>query len=322
MGRFDIAVLIAALGAVGCSGASGDGVADETPAPATEPGGGDGRDAPGASPGAPITTPPSGGEDLAGTPAPPPTDEEAAAPPSANGGTLRIMSYNIKVGAESSLASVAQAIATEKPDIVGLQEVDDLTNRSGKVRQTEELAKLAGFTHRYYGANFAFDGGTYGLAILSRFPLVAPHVIRMDAHTQRANGYEPRIAVAADITAYGKPITFVTMHASLHGEERAGNAQKVLASLGPARKPTIIVGDMNETRDNAIGKAFTAAGFVDAHYQKTTNPLAGWTAPSSFPTRRIDFVYKDAAFGASLYSWVPGTKASDHRPVMVTFKTP
>jgi endonuclease/exonuclease/phosphatase family metal-dependent hydrolase len=295
------------LGAVGCSGAT-----DEVPpSPIAEP------PASGETPPAPTPS----GEDLSGIPAPPPEAEPSGTPP-ANGGTLRIMSYNIKIGAESSLAAVAQAIATEKADIVGLQEVDELTNRSGKVHQTEELAKLAGFAHRYFGANFAFDGGHYGLAILSRFPLANTRVIRMDAHTERVNGYEPRIAVAADVTAYGKPITLVTMHASLHEEERGGNAQKVLAALGPSRRPTIIVGDMNEGRAKAIGNTFTGAGFVDAHHQKTTNPLAGWTAPSVFPTRRIDFVYKDTGFGPTKYSWVPGTKASDHRPVMVTFDTP
>lgn len=312
--RIGVLLMVASLGAVGCSGGASSEISDETPAPPA-------ADPAGTGEGAAPTTPPLPGDDPAGTPAPLPTDEETADPP-ANGGTLRIMSYNIKVGSESSLASVAKAIATEKPDIVGMQEVDDLTNRSGKVHQTEELAKLAGFQHRYFGANFPFDGGTYGLAILSRFPLVNARVIRMDAHTERANGYEPRIAVAAEVTAFGKAITFVTMHASLHAEERGGNAQRVVAALGPARKPTIIVGDMNETRDNPISQAFIAAGFADAHYQKTSNPLAGWTTPSSFPTRRIDFVYKDAAFGPTAYSWVPGTKASDHRPVMVTFATP
>jgi|GEM_PF-589458 len=309
-------LLATMLGAFGCSGATDTAVDDPAGAPGGETSTGGGTTTPG-TPGIPATP---GEEDPSGTPAPPPDDDGGE--PSVSGGTLRVMSYNIKVGLESSLAAVAQAVTTEKPDIVGLQEVDELTNRSGKVRQTEELSKLAKLPHRYFGANFAFDGGQYGLAILSRFPLTNTRVIRMDAHTQRGNGYEPRIAVAADVTAYGKEITFVTMHASLHGEERGGNAQRVLAALGTARRPTVIVGDMNETRDNAIGKAFTGAGFVDAHYEKTTNPLAGWTTPASFPTRRIDFVYKDKGFGPTKFSWVPGTKASDHRPVMVTFETP
>ena len=306
--------------AAGCSGSSGEPVGEAPAAGLSGAASGDGNGGPGDSTDDPGAAPVAAEDDLSGTPAPPP--EDPAAPPPANGGTLRIMSYNIKVGLESSLASIATAITTEQPDIVGLQEVDELTNRSGKVRQTEELSTLTNLGNRHFGANFAFDGGHYGLAVLSRFPIANPRVIRMDTHTQRGNGYEPRIALAVDVTAYGKAITFVTMHASLHEEERAGNAQRVLAALGPQRLPTVITGDMNEKRDNAIGKAFTVAGFVDAHYEKTTNPLAGWTAPASFPTRRIDFVYKDKPFGPTKFSWVPGTKASDHRPVMVTFDTP
>ncbi len=248
------------------------------------------------------------------------TDAEVDAGP--RGGTLRVMTYNIKVASESNLATIAQVIRTETPDLVGLEEVDELANRSGSSHQTDVLSAAAGLPHRYFGANFPFDGGFYGLAILSRFPLVAPRVIRLDARTTRGDGYEPRIAVAAEVVAYGKTITFVAMHASLHAEERPGNAQAVLTALGSARRPAIVVGDMNETPGSAIGAAFTAAGLVDAHAQKTSNPLEGLTSPASFPIKRIDFVYKDAAFGPTRYTWVPSTTASDHRPVMVTFDTP
>lgn len=239
-----------------------------------------------------------------------------------SGGTLRVMTYNIKVASESNLATIGQVIRTENPDLVGLEEVDEVATRSGSTHQTAVLSAATGLPHRYFGVNFPFDGGFYGLAILSRFPLANPRVIRLDARTTRGDGYEPRIAVAADVVAYGKAITFVAMHASLHAEERPGNAQAVLAALGSARRPTIVVGDMNETPGNAIATAFGGAGFVDAHAQKTGNPLEGLTSPASFPIKRIDFVYKDAAFGATRYSWVPSTTASDHRPVMVTFDTP
>jgi endonuclease/exonuclease/phosphatase family metal-dependent hydrolase len=247
---------------------------------------------------------------------------EAGVDAGPSGGTLRVMTYNIKVASESNLATIAQVIRTENPDLVGLEEVDELANRSGSTHQTDVLSAAAGLPHRYFGANFPFDGGFYGLAVLSRFPLTNPRVIRLDARATRGDGYEPRIAVAVDLVAYGKPVTFVAMHASLHAEERPGNAQAVLTALGSARRPSIVVGDMNETPGNAIGTAFSGAGFIDAHAQKTGNPLEGLTSPASFPIKRIDFVYKDAAFGPTRYSWVPSTTASDHRPVMVTFDTP
>ena len=67
---------------------------------------------------------------------------------------------------------------------------------------------------------------------------------------------------------------------------------------------------------------FVAAGMLDAHAEKSGNPLEGLTSPASFPTKRIDMAYKDKVFGKTQFSWVPNTTASDHRPVMVTFDSP
>lgn len=282
---------------IACSGA-GTGIAEDPPgAETSEP---------------PPSAPP------AVTPDPPPPSAET--PDASTVGTLRVMSYNIKVGLESDLPTIAGVIAHEEPDLVGLQEVDELTNRSGKVQQTKELVKLTKLPYGEFGASFAFDGGHYGLAILSKTPLTNPRVIRLDDHTERGNGYEPRIAFAADTVAKGRAFTFVTVHASLHAEERPGNAAVLKTKICDAG-PAIIVGDMNETPSEAIGKVLTAAGYVDAHAEKTSNPFEGLTAPAIFPIKRIDFVYKHASFGKTKFSWVPSTMASDHRPVMVTFDT-
>lgn len=268
--------------------------------------------------------PPPSGEGIAPRPSDDPPAPEAAPESGERStteapGTLRVMSYNIKFASESSLEAIAAVIQNEKPDIVGLQEVDELTNRSGKVRQTTTLAKLTGM-HGEFGASFAFDGGQYGLAVLSKTPLTNLRVFRLDNHTKRENGYEPRIAFAADTTAKGRSFSFVTVHASLHEEERPHNAS-MLHATACTGGPAIIVGDMNETPGEAIGKELLGAGYVDAHAQKTSNPFEGLTAPAMFPTRRIDFVYKHSSFGKTKFSWVPSTTASDHRPVMVTFDT-
>lgn len=236
--------------------------------------------------------------------------------------TLRVMSFNIKTGSESSLAQVAKAITAETPDLVGLQEVDELTNRSGKVKQAEELAKLTGMPNFYFGASFDFDGGKYGVAILSKFPLSKSRVVRMDDHTTRGNGIEPRIAAVAEVEALGKRINFASMHASLVQSERALNAERVVSALMANQLPSIVVGDMNENPGGRIAGVFTKAGLVDAHAEKDASPISGLTIPSSIPLRRIDFVYKAAAFGKTRDSWVPNTTVSDHRPVMTTFDVP
>jgi endonuclease/exonuclease/phosphatase family metal-dependent hydrolase len=234
------------------------------------------------------------------------------------GSSLRVMSYNIKYGAECGLdlSKLAAVIKESNPDIIGLQEVDEGTQRSGNKKETDDLARLTGMQHRYFGANFDYDGGKYGLAILSKYPLINPRVVRLDNRTKRENGYEPRIAVTADINAPGgKRITFVTVHASLHDEEHEGNAAAILNNaIGQSNKSrALVVGDFNEKPKETIGDRLTGAGLVDAFHEK--HRFFGYTAPANFPIRRIDFIYRGSALGKTAHAWVPNTKASDHRPV-------
>lgn len=229
--------------------------------------------------------------------------------------SLRIMTYNIKNGelVGHDLSKLAAVIKESNPDIIGLQEVDEVTRRSQGKHETDELSTLTGMPYKYFAANFPFDGGQYGLAILSKYPITASTTVRLDGHTKSANGYEPRIAAVADIAAKGQTITFVTVHASLHEEERAGNAKAILSALGPRASRAIIVGDFNEKPGQDIGDAFTNVGFVDSFHEK--HRFLGYTQPANFPTRRIDFIYRAKGMGKTEHAWVPSSQASDHRPV-------
>jgi endonuclease/exonuclease/phosphatase family metal-dependent hydrolase len=232
-------------------------------------------------------------------------------------GTLRIMSFNIKNGelADHDLDKLVDPIRPSNPDVLALQEVDEGTRRSGGLAETKGIAAQLGMAHSYFGKNFSFDGGSYGLAIVSKYPLSNTRTIRLDDHTSRGNGYEPRIAVAADVSIGNDKITVVSVHASLHATERAENARRILSALGASASRAIIMGDLNETAGNAMGDAFTAAGFDDAYKERHPFGL-GFTMPASpIPLKRIDFMYKGRSFGKTKHAWVPDAKTSDHRPV-------
>lgn len=237
--------------------------------------------------------------------------------------TLRIMSFNIKNGeiAGHDLAKLVAPIRPSNPDVLALQEVDEGTRRSGGLAEAKEIAKQLGMAHSYFGKNFSFDGGAYGLAIVSKYPLSNTRTIRLDDHTARANGYEPRIAVAADVTVGAKKITVVSVHASLHEEERAENARRILSALGSSASRSIVMGDFNETPSKDLGDALTGAGFVDAFHEKHPSS-SGFTIPVSEPQRRIDFMYKGRAFGTTVHAWVPEVRTSDHRPVAAVVTLP
>ena len=89
---------------------------------------------------------------------------------------LSVMSYNIHVGIgmdkKLDLARIAEVIKRERVDIVGLQEVDRGVERTGRVDEIRELARLTGMDYAF-AHNLDYQGGQYGVAVLSRFPSLA-----------------------------------------------------------------------------------------------------------------------------------------------------
>lgn len=61
-------------------------------------------------------------------------------------------------------------IRESNADIIALQEVDKRVRRSESVDQPQQLAELLGM-HVAFGGNIELEGGHYGNAVLSRFPI-------------------------------------------------------------------------------------------------------------------------------------------------------
>src|SRR4030095_9008951 len=109
---------------------------------------------------------------------------------------LRILSYNIRHGQGNDdvvkLERTAETIRRLSPDIGGLPEVDDRTKRRGGGAQADELGRMLGL-HAAFGKFMDYQGGGYGLAILSRFPILSSSPVRLP------DGNEPRVALVAEV---------------------------------------------------------------------------------------------------------------------------
>src|SRR5688500_10783479 len=117
---------------------------------------------------------------------------------------LRVMVYNIHAGKDAkgadNLERVAALVKTSEADIVLVQEVDRGTRRSGGVDQLATLMRLTGM-HGVFGKSLDYQGGLYGIAILSRWPVTRDEVVplRIEPPQPRAGGsLEPRIALIAE----------------------------------------------------------------------------------------------------------------------------
>lgn len=231
---------------------------------------------------------------------------------------LRVLVYNIHAGKDAkgvdNLQRVADLIKSSGADIILLQEVDIRTSRSGNVDQLETLRRLTGL-HGVFGKSLDYQGGDYGIAILSRWPISGREVVplRIDPPQPRAGGsLEPRIALVAET----HEMTVMNTHFDASREDtwRRQEVEELLRSAA-RRKPLLAGGDFNAEPDSVIHSRMLEAGFRDAWAECGRGP--GLTYPADAPVKRIDYLF--LARGARCTSAeVIETEASDHRPVLLT----
>ncbi|QKK06821.1 MAG: hypothetical protein HND58_00680 [Planctomycetota bacterium] len=235
--------------------------------------------------------------------------------PDVPGGALRVLAYNTHHGegtdGELDLERIAGVITAAAPDIVALQEIDEGASRTGGVDQAAAYGSLTGMEHAF--APFMdFQGGRYGLAVLSKHPIVSSRVIELPPGTG-----EPRSALAVEIAPAGKPrVMFVCVHFDWLDDdtERFAQAEALLAALDDAAG-VIVAGDFNDTPGSRTIRAFEEAGFRIVAPGEGEGE--GATFPSAGPTKRIDFVMHRPSFGFVGTAEVLAEEvASDHRPVL------
>src|SRR6266850_910874 len=153
--------------------------------------------------------------------------------------TLRVMTYNIHVGVgmdkKLDLQRIADVINKQHPDLVGLQEVDRGVKRTEGKDEIAELAKLTSMNYAF-AHNLDYQGGQYGVAILSRFP------ISTIDHRKYENKREAerRGMIRVEIDAGGQRITFVTTHLDYQFEDgRVFETEQLLGFLAAQKAPLI-----------------------------------------------------------------------------------
>lgn len=230
---------------------------------------------------------------------------------------LNVLSYNIRHGAgmdgKIDLERTAAVIRKAKPDIVALQEIDKNCKRSGNVDIAAELGRMLSMDHRF-GKFMDYQGGEYGMAILSRLPIkeVIAHPL--------PKGAEPRCALEVQVLVAGfdQPFSFVGIHNDWTNEEiRTKQVGALLKALEPRDNPVILAGDFNGERSDGSMKLLEEAGWLnlDKGGKKT------W--PSGEPKIEIDFVVLKGLKGARFnVEVIDEREASDHRPVLARMMLP
>ena len=245
---------------------------------------------------------------------------------------MRVATFNILHGRVPSdqhvdPAGLAESVRRLGADVLALQEVDQNQSRSGFRDLTTVAAEAMGAPHHRFvaaiegtpGATWVAatgdqqpDDAAYGVALLSRHPVRAWEVVRLEPVPTkvplRFKGKpgvylvrdEPRVAVVAIVETPQGRVTVANTHLSFISWWNGRQLRRVVRALERCHGPVVLVGDLNMGPDRA--RRITGLEPAASHL----------TFPQDAPAEQIDHIL----VGPGLTVGSSGAQAlpiSDHR---------
>ena len=250
---------------------------------------------------------------------------------------MRIGTFNILHGRSPEddrvdVARLAAAVKALDTDVLGLQEVDRDQPRSLGADLTAVAAQaMDAVDSQFVAALAGTPGGTwmaatgqeqpgsagYGVALLSRLPVVSWRVVRLQPPRARVPLWfrgsrrpvlvadEPRAAVAAVLEGPEGQFTVCNTHLSFVPGWNALQLRRVLRSLAGTPEPVVLLGDLNMSP-------------VQARRLSGLRPIASaLTFPAEAPVRQLDHILVRGALEPTGAALAPLLPVSDHRALVV-----
>ena len=251
--------------------------------------------------------------------------------------SIRVVDWNIDRGLQ--LSGVINFLATTKPDLILLQEVDLNARRTHRLNIAREIAQKLQMNY-VFGREFdELSQGTktspayHGQATLSRWPLSNARLIRFREQSTfwRPRWYLPhspmfqerlggRIALVAEVHAGAQTLVTYNLHLESRGEERLRRVQlrEVLADVQRygQKVPLIMAGDLNL---NASQDRVAA----DISRAMLLNAFGGTPVPTTTPRsifdrgRVIDGLFTRGPLQVAESTVHRSVRASDQYPLSV-----
>jgi len=222
------------------------------------------------------------------------------------GDRVRVLTYNVQQGYSAdglrNVEGQLEVIRRQAPDILGLQESDTARISGGNADMVGYLAAHLNL-YSYYGPKTVT--GTFGIALLSRYPIENPRTLFLFSVGEQT------AAITAQVRVAGKRFTVLVTHLGNAGD--LPQLEDLLSSLG-GRERVILMGDFNFRPGTEQYRR--ATGVLRDAWVLAGSPVPGpdWSAG-----RRIDhmFVSTDVEVLDARYVL---SMASDHPALWVEMR--
>lgn len=241
---------------------------------------------------------------------------------------LTIMTYNIQQGVDlfgnKNYEGQLEIIKEINPDIIGLQESDGSRISGGNSDVVRYFAKKLGY-YSYFGPKTVT--GTFGTAILSRFPLASNQTIFTYSNKDEVGTAVSEIKVA------GKIITIANSHPAGKDDAKMAHINAV-ANLAAEKEMVIAIGDYNFRQGSPFYERITtklnnawlslypdAIGPVDENKLDLTFENRKSSGGKLLPggkqdmTSRIDHIFLSKEFEVVEAHYLPAPESGTDHPV-------
>ena len=189
---------------------------------------------------------------------------------------LRVLQFNIRAArsetGDVNVSQIAAEIEAVRPDLVSLNEVDSDTTRT-RVDEPAELAEATGM-QVVYGPNLIYDGGPFGNAILTRYPVVDSQNLRLP----RTPGLEPRGMLIA-VFSVGGLSRFSSTHLSVERGRRSrlrtarSATSTTMATMATRRdRETVRARHQGRTRGQSLSRRDLPGPFRQSGHRMRNGP--------------------------------------------------
>ncbi len=253
---------------------------------------------------------------------------------------VTVASYNIKHGqgmdGSIDLSRQADVLVALDADLIALQEVDFVTQRSGRVNQAARLAELmsekTGSDWRHIEAPaIEFEGGSYGNGLLfddGSMDLIDHRIVSLPGSPE---GDGARSAALVHLGfGDGKELLIAATHLTHLNSATEENNTLQIASLEALDQamtgdlPSIIAGDFNASANEEDAVNFDTMAALDGLGWHVDSPMDGRSMSDGEPIV-IDYIVSKNAetwevVDADIFNEEGAIEASDHLPVSVTYR--